>query len=60
MHVISCAENESIEIAENITVTVLEIDEDSVRVGIRSPFGEQTYREETLYWEKNEAELLYN
>lgn len=60
MHVISRAEKESIEIGTGITVTVLEIHEDSVRVGISSSQHEPCYREVTLSLETSEAELQLN
>ena len=60
MHVISRAEKESIEIGEDITVTVLEIHDDSVRVGISASHHEPCYREVTLFLETSAAELLLN
>ncbi len=59
MQVISCAENESIEIGEHLTVQVVEIHDDHVRIGITSTDESPSYREEILYLETNEAELLH-
>ena len=48
MIVISRREHEGIVIDNNVIVTVLEIAEDSVRIGIESPSEVPTYREEVL------------
>ncbi len=67
MHVISCAESESIQIGDGLTIKVLEIHDDHVRIGITSYDGapdscddEPSYWEETLYLETSGAELLLN
>lgn len=48
MQVISRRENEGIVIDNRIIVTVLEIDEDFVRLSIESPNEEPSYREEVI------------
>ncbi len=48
MHVISRREREGIVINNNIVVTVLEIEEDCVRIAIESPSEVPAYREEVL------------
>ena len=60
MQVISRAENESIQIGDNLTVTVVEINNQYVRLGITSTDGELNYWEETLYLQTQEAELQLN
>lgn len=49
MHVISRRETESIVIDNRITVTIKEINENSVLIAIESPDEEPSYREEVLY-----------
>jgi carbon storage regulator len=51
MHVISRRENEGIVIDNRIIVTVLELDEDYVRLSIESPTEEPSYREEVIHLE---------
>ena len=60
MRVFTTAENESIEIGDDLLLTVLEIQDDCVRVGISSLNREPYYREETLYVEPHSAELQLN
>ena len=48
MHVISRSENESIVVDNRIIVTVLEVNDDFVRIGIESPHDEPSYREEVI------------
>lgn len=57
MQVILRAENESIQIGNNLTVTVVEINNEFVRLGITSTDGGLNYWEETLYLQTQEAEL---
>ena len=49
MNVYSCGVNEGLMIGDNLQVTVLEIKNDEVRIGITSSDGEERYWEETLY-----------
>ncbi len=62
MQLISRRVNEGIIIGEDIHVTVLEIHEDRVRLGINSPNDIPQYWEETLYleYEENARELQLN
>lgn len=62
MQLISRRVNEGIIIGEDIRVTVLEIHEDRVRLGINSPNDIPQYWEETLYleYEENARELQLN
>jgi len=55
MQVISRRANEGLVIDDNICVTVLNIRDDRVRLGISSPNDFPSYWEETLYWEEAEA-----
>jgi len=55
MQVISCRVNEGLVIDHEITVTVLNVQEDRVRLGISSPNETPSYREETLIWEPARA-----
>ena len=47
MNVISCRENERVVIGDDVVITVLEVANDRVRLGINSPH--EGYREETLF-----------
>jgi len=49
MQIISRCENESIVIDNQIVVTVLEVDDDFVRLAIESPDEEPSYREEVIH-----------
>jgi len=60
MQVISRAENESIQLGEQLTVTVVEVHDEYVRLGITSTNGELNYWEETVYLQPQEAELQLN
>ena len=51
MHVISRQQNETIVINNDILVTVLEVNEDWVRLGIQSPGETPSYREEVIHLE---------
>jgi carbon storage regulator len=55
MHVISRRENEGIVIDNRIIVTILEVDEDHVRLSIESPNEEPNYREEVISLEPEYA-----
>jgi carbon storage regulator CsrA len=55
MQVISRQVNEGLVIGEEIIVTVLEILNDCVRLGISNPNNDPEYWEETLFWEHAEA-----
>ena len=57
-HRIWRCENEAVAIGE-IVVTVLEVRDDHVRLAISSPRSTPSYREETLYWARQEAELQH-
>jgi carbon storage regulator len=48
MQIISRSENEAIVIGNQIMVTVLEVDNDFVRLAIESPNQEPSYREEVI------------
>ena len=48
MHVISRRENESVVIDNRYVVTVLELEDDFVRLAIESPNEEPYYREEVI------------
>lgn len=50
--------NEGLAIGDDIEVTVLEIHEDHVRLGIRAPREEPSYWEQILYVEQSEADRL--
>jgi len=54
MIVISRHVNESVVIGEDIVVTVLEVSDDHVRLGITSPHNNPPYWEHTLYLESAE------
>jgi sRNA-binding carbon storage regulator CsrA len=60
MQVISRAENESIQLGKNLTLTVVEITNEYVRLGITSTDGELNYWEEVLYLQTQAAELQLN
>ena len=49
MQIISRCENEGIVIDNQIIVTVLEFDDDFVRLAIESPHEEPSYREEVIH-----------
>lgn len=51
MQIISRRENEGIVIDNEIVVTVLEFDEDFVRLAIETPNEVPTYREEVIHLE---------
>jgi len=53
--------NEALVISENLSVTVLEIQSDFVRLGIAERGCDPEYREETIYLEsaRSENELEY-
>lgn len=55
MQMISRQESEGLVIGEDIYVTVLDIQEDRVRLAISSPNDCPSYWEQTLYWEESEA-----
>ncbi len=55
MQVISRCEHEAIVIDNQVIVTVLEINDDFVRVGIEAPGEVPGYREELLYLEPQTA-----
>ncbi|MBO09442.1 MAG: hypothetical protein CMJ68_01630 [Planctomycetaceae bacterium] len=59
MQVVSCRVNEGLVIDHEISVTVLDVQETHVRLGISSPNQTPSYREETLFCESAEpaAEL---
>ncbi|MEX0717120.1 MAG: carbon storage regulator [Planctomycetaceae bacterium] len=48
--------NEGLVIGDDIEVTVLEIHEDHVRLGILAPHEEPSYWEQILYVERSESE----
>jgi len=54
MQVVSCHVNEGVVIDHDIWVTVLNIQETHVRLGISSPNQTPSYREETLFCESAE------
>ena len=54
MQVVSCRVNEGVIIDHDIWVTVLNIQETHVRLGISSPNQTPSYREETLFCESAE------
>ena len=60
MQIISRRENESIVIGNDIVVTVLEFEDDFVRLAIESPNEEPSYREEVIHLESRDAELQSN
>lgn len=51
MQLISCRVNEGLVIDNEISVTVLDVQDDHVRLGISSPNDSPSYREETLFCE---------
>jgi carbon storage regulator len=51
MHVISRKKNETIVINNDILVTVLEVEDDFVRLAIESPHETPSYREEVIHFE---------
>ena len=59
MQVVSCRVNEGLVIDHEISVTVLDVQQTHVRLGISSPNERPSYREETLFCESVEpaAEL---
>lgn len=60
MQIISRRENEAIVIDNDIVVTVLEFEDDFVRLAIESPHEEPFYREEVIHLESEFAELQSN
>jgi len=54
MQLISCRVNEGLVIDNEISVTVLDVQDDHVRLGISSPNDSPSYREETLFCEAAE------
>ena len=54
MRIISCREDEGLVIGDDICVTVLQIQSDSVRLAISSPQLTPSYREETLFFHAEE------
>jgi len=60
MQVISRAENESIQLGDHLILTVVEITDEYVRLGVTSTDGELNYWEEILYLQPQEAELQLN
>jgi len=60
MQIISRRENEAIVIDNDIVVTVLEFEDDFVRLAIESPHEEPSYREEVIHLESEFAELQSN
>ena len=52
MQVISRRANEGLVIGDEISVTILDVQEDHVRLGISSPNNDPTYWEQTLYLEQ--------
>jgi len=59
MQIISRQVNEGIQIGEDVSVTVLNICDDHVRLGLSSPNEQPAYWEQTLYWEPAEATREY-
>ena len=55
MQIISRRENEAIVIDNDIVVTVLEFEDDFVRLAIESPHQEPSYREEVIHLESEFA-----
>ena len=55
MQVVSCRVNEGVVIDHEISVTVLDVQETHVRLGISSPNQTPSSREETLFCEPVEA-----
>jgi carbon storage regulator len=51
MQIISRRENEGIVIDNKVIVTVLEFEDDFVRLAIESPHEEPSYREEVIHLE---------
>ena len=60
MQIISRRENEAIVIGDDILVTVLEVEDDFVRLAIESPHEEPSYREQVIHLESKYAELPSN
>ncbi len=60
MQVLSRRENESVEIGDDVTVTVLEIGYEHVRLGISCPSHDPEYWEQTLFTEESPAELQFS
>ncbi len=62
MQVISRRANEGLVIGDDISVTILDVQKDHVRLGISSPNSDPAYWEQTLYLEQAEtaAELQLN
>jgi carbon storage regulator CsrA len=56
MQMITRRVNEGLVIGNDIHVTVLDICNGSVRLGILAPKNSPSYWEQTLYWEGNEEE----
>ncbi len=58
MQVISRSVNEGLVIGDNVRVTVLEIQSNSIRLAIETPDKAPYYREETLYFNDNGGDLV--
>lgn len=54
MEMVTRRVNEGVVIGDDIHVTVLDIFNDHVRLGISSPNETPSYWEQTLYWERAE------
>lgn len=59
MHVFLRGVNEGLVIGNDIVVTVLEVRDDHVRLGISVPHGTPAYREEVVYLDETEHSLHY-
>tara|TARA_B100000029_G_scaffold466736_1_gene502479 strand:+ start:1107 stop:1331 length:225 start_codon:yes stop_codon:yes gene_type:complete len=53
MQVVSCRVNEGLVIDHDISVTVLDVQDTHVRLGISSPNQTPSYREETLFCQES-------
>jgi carbon storage regulator CsrA len=58
MHIISRSVNEGLVIGDDIVVTVLEIQDGYVRIGIETPNRPPYYREEVLYCGDNDGDMF--
>lgn len=49
MHIFSCGIQDEVRIGDSMSIVILDVASDHVRVGVRSPGQEPEYQEEVLY-----------
>ena len=56
MHVVSCQVRDELRIGESVRVTILEVADDYVRLGITSPDQDPAYQEQIIFLGEDEFE----